>query len=60
MGEGKDMTDQIYDSLMSELAEIGYENISTKANNLIVDLIDVGKEVKELIPEAINIIKNNP
>ena len=41
MGEAKDITDQIYESLMERLDEMGYENISTTANNLIVDLFAV-------------------
>lgn len=59
MGEGKDITDSIYESLMARLDDMGYEKISRTANNLIVDLIDVGSDIEELLPKAIEIIENN-
>jgi len=59
MGESKDITDQIYDILIDKLHEMGYEDISTNANNLIVDLIDVGREIEDLLAEAIKIIEHN-
>lgn len=59
MGEMKDITDLIYEELINRLDEMGYEKISSTANNKIVDLIDVGSNVEDLIEEAIKIIKNN-
>jgi hypothetical protein len=59
MGEAKDLTDQIYEDLMDRLEEEGYSIISTTANNKIVDIIDAGSSVDDLLPRAIEIIKEN-
>ncbi|HAR86521.1 MAG TPA: hypothetical protein DCR69_12390 [Clostridium sp.] len=57
MGEFKDINDRIFYDLLDRLEELGYENITTKAHNEIVDLIDAHCTVEGLIPEAIEIIK---
>lgn len=57
MGEFKEINDKIYEQLIDRLSEEGYDNISSKDNNEIVDLIDSCKTIEELVIEAINILK---
>lgn len=39
MGEYKDINDQIYDRVMSELDEYGYDDLTKEQNDAIVDAI---------------------
>lgn len=58
MGEYKDINDSIYERLMLDLEELGYDNISDNLKNKIVDLIDCqeGEAYRQLLNEIIKIL----
>lgn len=58
MGEYKDINDSIYERLMLDLEELGYDNIPDNLKNKIVDLIDCqeGEAYRQLLNEIIKIL----